>query len=83
MFENVCKHCFRTFRSPERRGYCDACKDLDEVEFDRIEAYLKKYPNSNALQISESLGIEVYDIIKFMSEGRLQVTKGVFTRLED
>ncbi len=83
MFENVCKHCLKTFRSVDKRGYCDACRDLDVDEFDRIEAYLKKYPNSNALQISESLGIDVYDIIRFMSEGRLQVTRGTFSRIDE
>lgn len=83
MYENVCKHCLKTFRSYDRRGYCDECKSFDVDEFDRIEAYLKKYPNSNALQIAESLEIDVYDVIRFISEGRLQITRGVFSRLED
>lgn len=41
------------------------------------------YPNSNALQISEELGIHPYEIIKFMDEGWLNTVNGTFSRLED
>lgn len=83
MYVNVCKHCFKTFRSYESRGYCDKCRNIDISEFDRIEAYLKQYPNSNALQIAENLEIDVYNVIRYMREGRLQVSRGSFSRLED
>ena len=83
MHVNVCKHCFKVFRSVAPRGFCDDCKEEDMTEFDRIEEYLKKYPNSNALQIAESLEIDVYNIIKYMEEGRLIISQGRFDRLED
>lgn len=83
MYVNICKHCFKTFRSFEKRGYCDNCRELDISEFDRIEAYLKKYPNSNALQIAENLEIDVYNVVRYMREGRLLTSRGSFSRLED
>ena len=49
--------------------------------FNQIEDYLKKYPNSNALQIAEGLEIDVYEVLKFMEEGRLLVSRGRFGRL--
>ena len=56
---------------------------LDDSQLDDIVAYLKLYPNSNALQISEELGIHPYEIIKFMDEGWLNTVNGKFSRLED
>lgn len=80
---NVCKHCFKVFRSKIRTCTCKACRTQDENCFDDIEAYLKLYPNSNALQISEELGIHVYQIIKYMEEGRLVVNQGTFSKLQE
>lgn len=83
MHVNVCKHCFKTFRSVTPKGFCPDCESLDVSEFERIEAYLKEYPNSNALQISESLGIDVFSVVSFLKEGRLVITRGKFSQLED
>ena len=41
------------------------------MNIDEIEEYLRKYPNSNALQISEELGIMAYEVLKYQEEGRL------------
>lgn len=81
MFTCVCKHCKTVFRSPIRTMCCKQCRTLDTDCFDDIEAYLKLYPNSNALQISEALGMEAYVILKFMEEGRLLKSCGTFSRL--
>ena len=56
---------------------------MEEDQLDDIVEYLKMYPNSNALQISEELGIHPYEIVKYMEEGWLQSSRGVFTRLPD
>lgn len=56
---------------------------MDENQLDDIVRYLRQYPNSNALQISEELGIHPYEILKFMEEGWLGVAKGEFSRLPD
>ena len=49
--------------------------------FTQIRVYLKKYPHSNAVQISQSLGINVNLIIKYIEEGRLYFGKGSFKKL--
>lgn len=78
---NRCKYCNCMFQSPDTRVVCEACRGIDEALFSGIEEYLKKYPNSNALQISEGLGISVYEIVRFIDEGRLQFSRGRFERL--
>lgn len=78
---NRCKYCDCVFQSPDTRVVCKDCRGIDEALFSSIEEYLKKYPNSNALQISEGLEISVYEIIRFIDEGRLEFSKGKFERL--
>lgn len=79
---NICKHCKNFFYSKFKRYTCDVCKEKDDIVFNNIEEYLKKYPNSNALQISESLEIDIYEIVRFIDEGRLVMTKGVFEKIQ-
>ncbi len=83
MYTNICKHCHTVFQSRIRTYSCKSCKRLDESHFDDIEEYLKKYPNSNALQISEELGIMAYEVLQYMQEGRLMKVHGTFSKIKD
>lgn len=81
LYTSVCKHCKKVFKSKIRTLCCKECRSQDENQFDDIIAYLKEYPNSNALQISEELGIEAYVILQYLKEGRLLESKGTFSKL--
>ena len=83
LYTNVCKHCHKVFRSKIQTLCCKECRGQDEEQLDDIVKYLKKYPNSNALQISEELGIHPYEILQFMEEGWLAKSKGTFSKLPD
>jgi len=83
MYTNVCKHCYKVFQSKIRTLCCKDCRDKDDSQLDDIVQYLKQFPNSNALQISEELGIHPYVILKFMDEGWLGKVNGTFSRLPD
>ena len=83
LYTNVCKHCHKVFKAKIRTLCCKDCRGEDEDKLEDIVRYLKQYPNSNALQISEELGIHPYVIIKFMEEGWLGESSGTFSRLED
>ena len=67
----TCKHCGKEYEGYKGTCTCDNCKDIDNMIFTQIRIYLRKYPNSNAIQISEALGINVNLIIKYIEEGRL------------
>lgn len=77
---NVCKHCHKVFNSRLKLTTCDDCKKKDDELFTRIEEYLMKYPNSNAMQIAEGLKIQAHEVLAFIAEGRLMITKGYFDR---
>lgn len=81
MQTNVCKHCHKVFMSKFKSYRCEACKELDDSHFDDIEAYLREYPNSNAIQISQALGITALEVLHYVQEGRLNVSRGQFERL--
>lgn len=83
MYTNVCKHCRKVFMSRNKTYSCDSCKQVDSDHFDDIEQYLKEFPNSNALQISEALGITAYEVLNYLKEGRLNISRGHFERLPE
>lgn len=74
----VCRYCGKVFMSWKERTCCNECTKIEEEEFERIENYLKRYPNSNAIQIAEGLDISPFNIVRFIDEGRLFVKKGEF-----
>lgn len=80
MYVNICKHCKKVFESKFRQFSCKTCSQKDSDMFDQIEAYLKKYPNSSAIQIAEGLEISAYEVLKFIEEGRLLMSRGYFER---
>ena len=77
----ICKHCGIEYDGMKGTCTCDACKDIDDMIFTQIRLYLKNYPNSNALQISEALGMNVKIILKYIDEGRLSFGKGTFSKI--
>ncbi len=79
---NRCKYCGEMFNSPHTSVVCKHCRGLDEALFSSIEEYLKRFPNSNAMQVAEGLEISVFEVIRFIDEGRLQFSKGKFERLK-
>lgn len=83
MYTNVCKHCQKVFKYKFKTYSCSECKQLDAEQFDDIELYLKEFPNSNALQISEALGITAFEVLNYVKEGRLNMARGYFEKLPD
>ncbi len=79
---NQCRYCGTMFKSTYTSTVCSHCKELDDILFSRIEEYLKKFPNSNAIQIAEGLELPTFEVVRFIDEGRLQFSRGKFERLK-
>jgi len=77
-----CRICKKAFPSLTKVFSCPECRDADEKLFSLIEEYLKVYPNSNAIEISNALNIKTELIISFIDEGRLTYSKGHFEQIE-
>ena len=81
MHLSKCKFCGAVFGSKKIENVCQNCKEIDENLFSRIEKYLQKFPNSNAMQIAEGCQISVLEVLQYIDEGRLLISKGEFKRL--
>lgn len=79
---NQCRYCGDMFKSTYSSTVCNRCKELDDILFSRIEEYLKRFPNSNAIQIADGLEIPTFEVVRFIDEGRLQFSKGKFEKLK-
>jgi hypothetical protein len=71
------------FSSRFKAYTCEDCKQIDSDHFDDIEAYLKEYPNSNAIQISEAHGITAFEVLNYLKEVRLNLSRGHFEKIPD
>ena len=79
----TCRHCKKLFTSSVKRKVCEECAKKEEELFVRIKDYLRQYPNSNAMQIAEGLGINVMSVLYFIDEGRLSMVDVKLFRLEE
>lgn len=77
----VCKHCGTLFEARAQMYCCDNCKQIDDEQFEKIKAYLEKYPNSNAIQIAQGLDIPTMEVVSYIDEGRLVINNGSFKML--
>lgn len=75
MHMKKCGHCHRTFFASGREYVCQDCKEKDQQEFDQIVEYLVMHPGSNAMEIAAGLKIPVMDILMYLNEGKLKLTK--------
>ena len=73
METNVCNYCHRMFQSAVKMTACPECRHIDNKKFEPIYDYLIEHPLSNAIQISNAIGSDINDILRFIDEGRLQI----------
>ena len=81
MHYSKCKFCGTVFRTRKVENLCENCKVIDENLFSKIEEYLRKFPHSNVMQIAEGCGISVLEVLQYIDEGRLLLSKGEFKKL--
>ncbi|MCQ2506723.1 MAG: hypothetical protein MJ113_06065 [Lachnospiraceae bacterium] len=77
----ACRFCGKMFNHPYEVSVCSNCQDKNEEQFAKIIDYLKRYPNSNAIQIAKGLEISTNEVIRYIDEGRLTIVNGHFNKL--
>ena len=81
MHLSKCKFCGTVFKTKKKEIICSKCMSIDDAVFTKIELYLQKFPNSNAIQIAEGAGVSVIDVLQYIDEGRLRLSKGEFKKI--
>lgn len=71
-----CRRCKKIFMySDIGPRICDACKKLEEEEFERVRAFVREFPGATAQEVSEATGVPTHLIFRFLKEGRLEVSE--------
>jgi predicted dinucleotide-utilizing enzyme len=56
-----------------RLNLCEDCFAVQEAEFAKIKETLRRRPNANIMQLSESTGISPAKIMHWIREGRIHL----------
>jgi len=64
-----------------RASVCAECEKKEEAQFQELRAYIEEEPLSNISELSEATGVPAKRILRYIREGRLQVSEGLMGSL--
>lgn len=70
-----CRRCKKIFMYTTGPQICDACKKLEEEEYERVRAFVKEFPGATMQEVSRETGVSTHLIYRFLKEGRLEVSE--------
>ncbi len=71
-----CPKCGKLF-SNDIRPICDLCFKEEEEMFDKVRDFIKSNDSCTMAQVSEETGVSAKKIIKYIKEGRIEISKGM------
>ncbi len=74
-----CKECNGTFLYTTNDNLCLSCSQKNELEFQKIKEYLKRFPKSSIGAVATALDITVANIQKYIDQGRLEMLEKKIT----
>ena len=73
----ACSRCGRMF---QYSGFgpicCTSCRDLDDMEFNRVREYLNEHGTAGSYEISVATGVTEKTIRRYLYESRLEIPEG-------
>ena len=70
-----CRRCRKIFMYSLGPQICDACKKLDDEEFEKVRLFVRDFPGATAQEVSKETGVPTHLIYRFLKEGRLEVAE--------
>lgn len=70
-----CRRCKKIFMFVTGPQLCDACKKLEEEEFERVRSFLKEFPGATIQEVARETDVPTQQIYKYLKEGRLEVAE--------
>lgn len=70
-----CRRCKKIFMYTVGPQICEACKKLEEEEFERVRKFLKEFPGATIQEVSKETEVSTHLIYKFLREGRIEVAE--------
>ena len=71
-----CPRCGKVF-TQIKSSICPVCEKTEEETFQLLKTYLNENPESTLNEVSEGTGVTPKKILRFIREGRLEITKGM------
>ncbi|NLL67301.1 MAG: flagellar operon protein YvyF [Clostridiaceae bacterium] len=70
-----CRRCRKIFMYSLGPQICDACKKLEDEEFEKVRLFVRDFPGATAQEVSKETGVPTHLIYRFLKEGRLEVAE--------
>lgn len=72
-----CPKCRKLFTPTPGHMICPECEKKEEQEFQRVRDYLRENRGADINIVSEETQVSTKKILKYLREGRLEVTEGM------
>ncbi len=70
-----CRRCKKIFMFVTGPQICEACKKLEEEEFERVRAFLKEFPGATIQEVSRETEVPAQAIYRYLKDGRIEVAE--------
>ncbi len=71
-----CPRCGKLF-SKMSEPICEECLKEEEDLFQKVRIYIDEHPNCTVNEVTKETGASVKKIMKYLREGRLEISKGM------
>lgn len=72
-----CPKCKKIFSPVGGSLICRECMKLEEEEFEKVRNYLRDNRGADINRVAEETGVSTKKILKYLREGRLEVSEGM------
>jgi len=69
-----CKECGKIFQYDGISKLCYECRKKDDENYKVVKEYLYENPKATIIQVSEATGVSEEKILRYLREGRLEIT---------
>lgn len=70
-----CRRCSRIFMYSTGPQICDACKKLEDEDFEKVRVFVRDFPGASVQEVSRETEVPTHLIYRFLKEGRLEVAE--------
>ena len=70
-----CRKCRKIFMYSTGPQICDACKKLEDAEFEKVRVFVRDFPGATVQEASKETQVPIQLIYRFLKEGRLEVSE--------
>ncbi len=70
-----CRRCKKIFMYAMGPQICEACKKLEDEEFEKVRLFVREYPGATIQEVASATEVPTTLIYRFLKEGKLEVTE--------